>query len=90
MAQTFLEVNQFHSGLALGDAVTADMLEIQRVLKGAGYNSRIFGEHIGTGLEGRVEAVANYGGDAASCSSCTTPWASIAWSALSACRIARF
>ena len=66
MAKRFLEVNQFHSSLALGDAVTSDMLEIQRVLQDAGYRSRLFGEHIQAELKDRAKPVGQYFGDVSS------------------------
>jgi len=59
----FAAVNQFHSGTAIGDAVTNDMLEIQRALKHAGFRSEIYASHIASGLEGKIRAFDRYGGD---------------------------
>src|SRR5215831_11605784 len=59
----FTKVNQFHSGTAVGDAITGDMLEIQRVLRAAGWQSQIYAEHIAPGLEGKVLPIAEYMGD---------------------------
>lgn len=49
-------VHQFHSGSALGDAVTNSLLLTQRFLKELGFASEIFVEHIGAGLEGQLRA----------------------------------
>ncbi len=38
-------VHQFHSGTAVGDAITNAMILTRRVLRGLGYDSRIFVEH---------------------------------------------
>ena len=60
----FSSINQFHDGTALGDAVTGDMLEIQRVLKHAGYRSEIYASHIAAGLKGKIKPLDSYAGDA--------------------------
>lgn len=62
----FSAVNQFHDGTAVGDAVTADMLEIQRVLKNAGFRSEIYASHVASGLSGKIGLLDNYQGDASS------------------------
>jgi glycosyltransferase involved in cell wall biosynthesis len=38
-------VHQFHSGSAVGDAVTNSLFLVQRILRGLGYESEIFVEH---------------------------------------------
>ncbi len=43
-------VHQFHSGSAVGDAITNAMLITRGLLRGMGYDSRIFAEHRGPGL----------------------------------------
>ncbi len=43
-------VHQFHSGAAPGDAITNAMLLTRRVLRGLGYDSRIFARHRAPGL----------------------------------------
>ena len=53
-AQPRSRVHQFHAGSATGDAITNAMLLIQRQLRALGYESEIFVEHIGDGLEGAV------------------------------------
>ena len=60
---TFAAVRQFHSGTAVGDAVTGDMLEIQRALRSAGFHSEIFAEHVAAGLENRIQPLSRYAGD---------------------------
>jgi glycosyltransferase involved in cell wall biosynthesis/SAM-dependent methyltransferase len=56
-------VHQFHSGTATGDAITGDMLEIQRTLRTAGYASDIFAEHIPPELNNVVRPISEYIGD---------------------------
>ncbi len=62
----FAAVNQFHSGTALGDAVTNDMLEIQRALRSAGFHSEIFAEHLAPGFEDRIQPLSSYAGNPSS------------------------
>ncbi len=59
----FSAVNQFHDGTAVGDAITGDMLEIQRGLKHAGFRSEIYASHIADGLGGKIRAFERYAGD---------------------------
>ena len=47
-------VHQFHSGTAIGDAVTNQMLDLQRRLRAAGFLSEIYAQHIASGLEERI------------------------------------
>lgn len=47
-------IHQFHSGSAAGDAVTSAMFLMQQHLRALGFQSEIFVEHVGAGLEGRV------------------------------------
>lgn len=61
-----LQVHQFHPSTAAGDAVTGDMLEIQRVLRQAGLASEIYTHHVGTGQEKLVRPFVQYPGDAGS------------------------
>ena len=49
------KVHQFHAGSATGDAITNAMLLIQRQLRAMGFASEIFVEHVGLGLEDRVQ-----------------------------------
>jgi glycosyltransferase involved in cell wall biosynthesis len=52
------KVHQFHAGSATGDAITNSMLLIQRHLRAMGYDSDIFVEHVGPGLEGHLQGIA--------------------------------
>lgn len=53
-------VHQFHPSTAEGDAVTGDMLEIQRVLRDAGFVSEIFAQNIGAGLKKLIRPLSQY------------------------------
>ena len=76
---TFTAVHQFHSGTSVGDAITNELLELRRVLRGAGLASEIFAEHVGPGLESEIRPLADYRGDAARpCCWSTTRWGSTA------------
>jgi glycosyltransferase involved in cell wall biosynthesis len=55
-------VHQFHSGTAVGDAITNQMFELQRLLRELGYQSEIFAEHIAPGLQDRIHSVHGYPG----------------------------
>jgi glycosyltransferase involved in cell wall biosynthesis len=48
------KVHQFHAGSATGDAITNAMLLLQRHLRRLGYDSEIYAEHIGEGLEDQL------------------------------------
>lgn len=48
------KVHQFHAGSATGDAITNAMLLLRRRLRAMGYESEIFAENIGAGLEGEL------------------------------------
>lgn len=50
-------VHQFHAGANQGDAITNSMLLIRSLLKKYGFESEIFAEHLGPGLEGRIHDV---------------------------------
>ena len=55
-------INQFHSGSAMGDAITNQMLFIQDILRKEGYESEIYVEHIGEGLGNRLKKISSYKG----------------------------
>jgi hypothetical protein len=55
-------VNQFHSGTALGDAVTQNMLELREELRSLGYRSDIYAEHVAAGLEADIQPIGSYRG----------------------------
>jgi len=60
------EVHQFHPSTAIGDAITGDMLEIQNVLRHAGFSSEIFTQHVASGLEKFVRPLSQYPAGASS------------------------
>src|SRR5579864_4356621 len=60
------EVHQFHPSTAIGDAITGDMLEIQNVLRHAGFASEIFTQHVASGLEKAVRPLSQYPAGASS------------------------
>ncbi len=53
-------VHQFHSGTAMGDAITNQMLQLQVVLQEMGFHSEIFAEHIPPALTGKVLSIHHY------------------------------
>ena len=55
-------VHQFHSGTAVGDAITNQMFQLQRLLRELGFESEIFAEHIAPGLQDRIRSIHGYGG----------------------------
>ena len=50
-------VHQFHSGTAVGDAITNAMLLTRHVLRGLGYHSLIFAEHVDPALADEIHPV---------------------------------
>lgn len=57
-----MKINQFHSGTAVGDAITNQMLLIQEVLKKNGYDSDIYAEHIPKELNKKIKSINTYNG----------------------------
>ncbi len=55
-------VHQFHSGTAVGDAITNQMFELQRLLRELGYESEILAEHIAPELQDRIRSIHAYRG----------------------------
>ncbi len=55
-------VHQFHSGTALGDAITNQMLQLQQVLLEMGFDSKVFGEYIPEALREQVRPIGGYAG----------------------------
>ena len=43
---TLMQIHQFHSGTAQGDAITNQMLYLQHFFQGKGYASEIYAEYI--------------------------------------------
>lgn len=60
------EVHQFHPSTAIGDAITGDMLEMQKILRNAGFGSEIFSYHVAAGLEKVVRPLSQYPAGASS------------------------
>lgn len=58
-----MEINQFHSGTAVGDAVTNLMLELRGLLIKRGYKSNIYAQHIAPGLEKEIRNIESYNGN---------------------------
>lgn len=58
-----MNIHQFHSGVAAGDAITNQMLFIKKILKEKGYCSEIYAEHIPEELEGEIKSIVSYHGD---------------------------
>ncbi len=57
-----MEINQFHSGTAVGDAITNQMILIKDILEKNGYKSNIYAEHIPDALKGIIKNVKEYKG----------------------------
>lgn len=58
-----LEINQFHSGTAVADAVTDEMLEIKKILISEGYVSNIYAQYIPIELKDQIKSILNYKGN---------------------------
>lgn len=58
-----MKINQFHSGTAVGDAVTNQMLEIQNILIEEGYESEIYAQHIDQRLSKKIKNISGYVGN---------------------------
>ena len=58
-----MKINQFHSGTAVGDAITNEMLLIKDILIKNGYESEIYAEHIADGLKKDIKDIKSYKGN---------------------------
>ena len=58
-----MNIHQFHSGAAAGDAITNQMLYIKRILIKMGYSSEIYAEHIPGELKREIRSIDSYHGD---------------------------
>ncbi|MZK53462.1 glycosyltransferase family 4 protein [Clostridium beijerinckii] len=58
-----MEINQFHSGTAFGDAITNQMLEIQKIIKESGYESKVYAQFIDNKLSGKINNIKEYKGN---------------------------
>ena len=55
-----IAVNQFHSGTAVGDAITNEMLSWRSILRSLGHPSEIFAQHLPNALAGDILDIASY------------------------------
>ena len=58
-----MEINQFHSGTAFGDAITNQMLEIQKLILSEGYESKIYAQYIDDKLKNKILNIKEYKGN---------------------------
>ena len=58
-----MEINQFHSGAAVGDAITNQMLLIQKLLIKNGYKSNIYVEYVPKELSEQLKPIDSYSGN---------------------------
>ena len=54
-----MRIDQFHSGTAVGDAITDQMLRIRGILRDSGYASDIYAEYIVDELKNQIKPVAD-------------------------------
>jgi glycosyltransferase involved in cell wall biosynthesis len=59
-------INQFHSNLAQGDAITNEIFAIKSRLIKAGYKSTVYARHISSEFRGLAKPLASYEGDGGS------------------------
>ena len=55
-------INQFHSGVAYGDAITDQMLRLQEIIRKRGYHSDIYAEHFTEDVVGNIKSIFDYEG----------------------------
>ncbi|WP_029541437.1 glycosyltransferase [Selenomonas sp. AB3002] len=58
-----MNINQFHSGVAYGDAITNQMLMLQKLLRERGFHSEIYAEHLSSEVEGDIKSIFAYEGN---------------------------
>ena len=58
-----MQINQFHSGTTLGDAISNMMLELQELLIARGYESEIYAEYIDERLSDKIKPIQGYKGN---------------------------
>ncbi len=58
-----MQINQFHSGTAAGDAITNMMLELKELLISKGYESEIYAEYIDERLSDKIRPIGEYKGN---------------------------
>lgn len=59
-----MRIIQFHSGTAVGDAITNQMLMIDQFFKTEGFHSAIYAEHIPGELKGKIKNISFYNSEA--------------------------
>lgn len=57
---SFGAVHQFHSGTGVGDAITNQMLDLQRRLRSLGFYSEIYSQHICDELAERIKPLSHF------------------------------
>src|SRR5256885_14371328 len=57
-----MRVHQFHAGTAPGDAITNNVLHIQRILRKAGFESEVFAAHVAPALRPAIHELGHYRG----------------------------
>jgi glycosyltransferase involved in cell wall biosynthesis len=55
-----MQVHQFHPTVSFGDAISNQILSLQRLLRRMGHRSEIFCEHLPLDFKGRVQQIAQY------------------------------
>ena len=55
-----MKIHQFHSGSAIGDGITNQMLLLKKIIADRGYESKIFAEYIANGLENDICNIDDY------------------------------
>ncbi len=58
-----MRINQFHSGTAVGDAITNMMLELRELLISKGHESEIYAEYIDERLSDSIKPIQEYKGN---------------------------
>lgn len=58
-----MKISQFHSGVAVGDAITNQMLEIKKILQKNNYDTKIYAEYIPLELSSEVSHINDYNDD---------------------------
>lgn len=58
-----MQINQFHSGTTVGDAVTNQMLLIRDLLRKNGYESEIYAEYVDEELKHIIKPIGSYKGN---------------------------
>ena len=60
--KTRMKINQFHSGVAVGDAITDFMFQLRDLIRSHGYESEIFCEKVPQKLYREVRPISDYQG----------------------------